>query len=290
MTPAERAALIQAATLQALAELDNVDAGALAEVERLYRLAYARISERVAQYSSGGYFDANFTKPLLAYISDLLRDIVTTRDAQLKQTLTHAASVATTPAALLGNAAASETIASSVTAIYKFQHPVDKLYLSERLWRIDRGAQRAINSAVRQAVATGRNPLQAAREFLTKGEGIPPDILDKIKALQTDSLQAAIEQQLLTGKGNALYNIQRVFRTETTRAHAIAYIASNNGTKGLIGYKFRLSPRHKREDICDKLAAANDYGLGKGVYPASEILKIYPAHPNTTSFIVAVYD
>lgn len=38
--------------------------------------------------------------------------------------------------------------------------------------------------------------------------------------------------------------------------------------RGLIGYKFRLSPLHKKTDICDTLAGQNKYGLGAGVYPA----------------------
>lgn len=40
---------------------------------------------------------------------------------------------------------------------------------------------------------------------------------------------------------------------------------------------------------CDLLAAQNIHGLGPGVYPTRELTP-WPAHPNTLSFLVAVFE
>jgi hypothetical protein len=37
-------------------------------------------------------------------------------------------------------------------------------------------------------------------------------------------------------------------------------------------------------------AKANLYGLGKGVYPKKVIQRLYPAHPQTKSYVTAVWD
>jgi hypothetical protein len=51
--------------------------------------------------------------------------------------------------------------------------------------------------------------------------------------------------------------------------------------------KFNLSPNHPRTDICDVHANANLYGLGPGVYPVGSAP--WPAHPNTMSYLTAVF-
>ena len=48
-----------------------------------------------------------------------------------------------------------------------------------------------------------------------------------------------------------------------------------------------LSPNHPRVDICDMHASVNRFGLGRGVYPKGK--NPWPAHPNTLSYVEAVF-
>jgi hypothetical protein len=80
----------------------------------------------------------------------------------------------------------------------------------------------------------------------------------------------------------------QVTRTELNRAHGEAYMAGAEQAPGVVGFRFLLSPRHPKPDICDLLARQNLHGLGKGVYPTREATP-WPAHPNTLSFVVAVF-
>jgi hypothetical protein len=288
MTDAERLVLIQKGTAAAYQQLEQLDASALGELERLYRAVVANVSQALAQYGSDGYFAQQHLKPFLALLEQFLADTAVARANLLDQGLAAAAQAGAVPAVLMGATGVDAAIAASVAAVYKLEL-ADGLQLSDRLWRIDQRVTAAIGQSLRQALAEGSHPLAAARALLRSGRGITPDLLKMISGLKVDNLQKMVGDKLLTGKGNALYNVQRVFQTEFKRAHAISYVKSNEGASGLIGYKFRLSPLHKRTDICDTLAAANSYGLGAGIYPADKILNVYPAHPNTRSRIVAVF-
>ena len=77
--------------------------------------------------------------------------------------------------------------------------------------------------------------------------------------------------------------------TEINRANGEAYLAGAAGTPGVVGFRFLLSPRHPKPDICDLLATQNLYGLGAGVYPTRELLP-WPPHPGALAFVVSVFD
>lgn len=291
MTNAERAQLIAQATEQAYQDLYRLDAELLAELEQLYQGVLDKLKVRLHEYSVDGYFSVNYYPAYVKALERLLAQLSSARRSLLDEALLAAATLGAEPAVLtgLGAVLAKEAISSSVQAAWQHQ-AADGLQLSDRLWRLDRLAKEALSTPIRQALANGENPLKAARAFLQKSEGIPAEILEQLQALNAGNLQQAIQEQFLTGKGSALYNAQRVFQTEMTRAHGLAYVGSTQQTQGLVGYRFRLSPLHRRVDVCDSLATANSYGLGAGVYPADKIMGIYPAHPNTRSYIVAVYD
>jgi hypothetical protein len=91
----------------------------------------------------------------------------------------------------------------------------------------------------------------------------------------------------MTGQGSALSHARRIFRTELNRAHGTAYQNSIEHTPGVVGTCFLLSPAPPKPDICDLHAAANLHGLGAGVYPPGQ--NPWPAHPNTLSYVVAVF-
>lgn len=291
MTNAERAQLIAQATEQAYQDLYRLDAEQLAELERLYQSVLHKIEAKLPEFSSEGYFNAAYYQSYLKQLKILLDTLRAEQKTLLAASLTEAATVGAAPALLAGVSATlvKVAISSSTQAAWQFQ-AADGLQLSDRLWRLDRLAKEALSAPIRQALANGENPLKAARAFLEKGEGLPADLLEKLQALNTGNLQQAIREQFLTGKGSALYNAQRLFQTEMTRAHGLALVGSTQHTTGLVGYRFKLSPLHRVVDICDKHVMADLYGLGGGVYPTDKIMGIYPAHPNTRSYIVPVYD
>src|SRR3989304_8893376 len=115
----------------------------------------------------------------------------------------------------------------------------------------------------------------------------PADIQAKRGAAAANGISKAAGQALMTGEGNAYTQALRVFRTEINRAHNTAYETAAFEDDQVVGTRFLLSPNHPRPDICDMHANGNLHGLGKGVYPQGKTP--YPAHPNTLSFIVAVF-
>lgn len=271
LTDKEREALIKAATEQAQKNLTRLDAKVLGELETLYQGVMERLSTRLTQYSPDGYFAQQHLKPFLSDLGKLLKQMAGARRSLLDVAIDEAARVGVEPAVTANATGVNIAVAHSVKAVWELQL-ADGLQLSERLWRLDRGAKEAIGQALRAAVARGQNPNEAARDFL-----------------RAEALRAKVGEELLTGQGSALYNAQRLFQTETKRAHALSYVESNRNARGLIGYRYMLSPLHRRVDICDRHANADLHGLGRGVYPADKIRSIFPAHPNTRSYIVAVF-
>jgi hypothetical protein len=74
---------------------------------------------------------------------------------------------------------------------------------------------------------------------------------------------------------------------EINRAHGTAYLKGAEAHPDCVGTRFLLSPSHPEHDECDLHASANLYGLGPGVYPPGKTP--WPAHPNTLSYVVAVF-
>ena len=111
-------------------------------------------------------------------------------------------------------------------------------------------------------------------------------VMARLGAAKVDALVRNAD--LLTGDGGEVWKADRVFRTEINRAHGTAYMAGAEKTPGFVGFRFLLSPRHPKADICDLLASQNLYGLGAGVYPSAKACP-WPAHPNTLSFVEMVF-
>lgn len=164
----------------------------------------------------------------------------------------------------------------------------DGLQLSDRLWAIDNGARESVTRAIQSSIIQGHSASQAAQEFLARGEAVPKSIAQKASGATPGQIHKTIRSELLTGEGSAYSNALRVFRTEINRAHGEAYQATAFEHPDVIGTRFLLSPRHPRVDICDMHAKVNRYGLGPGVYPKGK--NPWPAHPNTLSFVEAVFD
>lgn len=75
------------------------------------------------------------------------------------------------------------------------------------------------------------------------------------------------------------YIADRIARTELAAAYGDAFFAKNENDPDVIAYRWMLSDRHPKFDICDFNANADLYGLGKGIYPKDKFPH-YPAHPH----------
>ena len=111
------------------------------------------------------------------------------------------------------------------------------------------------------------------------------DLLDKAqlgsrKAL-SKSVQVALEEK-------SRYLAERIARTEIARAYGLGFQDKVANDSDVVAIRWRLGRNHPEPDICDELASANRYGLGKGVYP-KDSLPSYPAHPHCTCMLEEVY-
>ncbi|MBP2629878.1 MAG: hypothetical protein H6Q70_506 [Firmicutes bacterium] len=92
--------------------------------------------------------------------------------------------------------------------------------------------------------------------------------------------QAALDKAVNVAiQEKSRYIADRIARTELAAAYGDAFFAKNENDPDVIAYRWMLSDRHPKFDICDFNANANLYGLGKGIYPKDKFPH-YPAHPH----------
>lgn len=298
-TAATRAA-IRRASQQARNAMRDLDEQTARELLALYEDAAEQVRAAIrARAGSQDMVPLAGLRELLHQIEDLLDALGQRRDALLLQSLDDAAGLGVRPYTLQGVGAtgmAGQAVLDSVEAARVGEEAVafvrsftaaDGLRLSDRLWRLDRGAKEGLTRAIGQAVVAGWDASRAAQDFMLNGKALPLDVAGRIKGARADALGGASDL-LASGDNSDLYKAQRVMRTEINRAHGTAYMRAGEKTPGFAGWRFLLSPRHPRPDICDLLAAQNLYGLGPGVYPSADTCP-WPAHPNTLSFVQIVF-
>lgn len=322
MTPTQAA--IKRATDLAQQETTALDGRAMDELERLYQSAAEDVRNIIIQGAGqNGDVSQAELNALLAKIDARLKELSDRRDAMLKSFIDEAASLAAWAGTAVAISAMTylfigrvprkpdgkadmafevtgmaieygldpkegETVSDKAAEyVWDFLGP-DKLRLSDRIWRLDRMASDVLADAIRNAIVQGGSASATALDFLKRGEPIPADIAARM-GMQNGVRIGSQALDLLTGEGGTpLYNAMRVFRTEINRAHIEAYRKGIQQVPGAVGTRFMLSPLHPQHDICDLHATANLYGLGRGVYPFGK--SPLPAHPNTLSYEVVVFD
>lgn len=243
-------------------------------------------------------------RELLAQIEAVVDGLSAARDLLVMRAIDQAAELGVRPYTLQGMAAVgalesaggAQAVLESTAAMRIHKAAVrfvreftlaDGLTLSDRLWRVDLGAKQALSRAIGQAVVMGQSAARAAQDFILAGDKVPGDLMARMVAGRAGALAQAAGT--LTDRDNGVFHqVERVFRTEINRAHGEAYMAAGEGTPGFAGWRFLLSPAHPKPDVCDLLAAQNLHGLGAGVYPDRQACP-WPAHPNTLSFVVMVF-
>jgi len=89
----------------------------------------------------------------------------------------------------------------------------------------------------------------------------------------------AVERWVLE---RATHHARMTARHETAQAYRASYETSLAEVDGVMGYRWELSPRHPKLDVCDVYANQDLFGLGPGGYPADQV----PATPHPSCLCV----
>lgn len=162
--------------------------------------------------------------------------------------------------------------------------------------RLAKAAKKAVTSGHldKAAVAEYERELRKARRLLDKMDaggttealkaGYKKLLLDTTK-LTDKRLQNAIH---VACEERARYYAERIVRTESARAWFEGFIARHGNDPDVVGYRWMLSSRHPKTDVCDMHAHVDFYGMGPGVYPKYSVPAL-PAHPHCLCSLLPVY-
>lgn len=296
----KQSAAILRASRQAQFAMKELDRRGVEDLLVLYGRAADEVRGRIqSAMNADQEVPAHQLRELLAQIETIVDGLRFTRDALMEGAINQAAGLGVRPYTLQGVGAVggSDAVLETTAAIRVHEAAVrfvreftlaDGLTLSDRLWRLDRGARETLTRAIGQAVVTGQSAARAAQDFMLRGESVPGDLAARIAAGRGRRL-LDLADTLTDRESGVFAQVERVFRTEINRAHGEAYMSAGEGTAGFVGWRFLLSPAHPAPDICDLLAAQNLHGLGQGVYPDRARCP-WPAHPNTLSFVLIVFE
>ena len=294
----QTAAAIRRASQAARNGMEQLDARTVAELTRIYTEAADQVRAAILS-ANGSRVSLDQLRGLQGRIEQVLTALASANAALIDQALMEAAELGVRPFTgpglaatgravepVLGTLRALDVVDKAVAFTQQFRE-ADGLVLSDRLWRVDRGARDAVMGAVEQAVVRGWSADKAAAQFVMDGQAVPVATQQaQAGAAVAEVLRAA--DYLDNADSGGLAATLRVMRTEINRAHGEAYMAGGAEAPGVVGFRFLLSPRHPRVDVCDLFARQNLFGLGPGVYPDRKSCP-WPAHPNTLSFVVAVF-
>lgn len=110
--------------------------------------------------------------PYSSRLRERLRALSDTRNTLINVSLERAAELGTEPFSAEIKSAAAMRVSDEAMRFVRNFVAEDGLQLSDRLWRLDRGARDKVVNAIEQAVILGQGAAQAAREFLARGESV----------------------------------------------------------------------------------------------------------------------
>lgn len=177
--------------------------------------------------------------------------------------------------------------------------------LSFRLWKARQDDRLAIDSILRQGLATGRDPIAVARDLedylLPAGRPVRDPKTGRIikwKRDETGKLLRDARGRLIpvqakgvitrtprSGKGS--YSARRLARTEVSRAFNEGVRQAAAVNPFVSGVRWVLSGSHRDADQCDEHARNHSVGMGPGEYRVDEAPTM-PAHAHCLCFWVPV--
>lgn len=147
------------------------------------------------------------------------------------------------------------------------------MYLDPRLWRPGTPPV-VVLDAVRSALRAGHDSNRAATHFLADKKG---SRYLREDAEMTDPERRSTDEQ-----------VADFMQGQINRANGLAHMLGAESARGVVGFRYVLSPRHLRPDICCLFASQNLHGLGPGGYPSPELVP-WPAYETDLSFVVAIF-
>lgn len=179
---------------------------------------------------------------------------------------------------------------------YNAGRVLDKAKLPEYLTELEKQARRYLGAGDPEAFGEYQRTLRAAQRNIERlsGSGAPnkalkaaySQILETTEKYSDKAMDRAIKTAV---EEKSRYYAERIARTEISRAWGDGFLARYKNDPLVIAFRWVLSSRHPRFDICDLHANANFYGLGKGVYPKNAF-PTRPAHPHCHCGIAPVYE
>ncbi len=135
--------------------------------------------------------------------------------------------------------------------------------------RESKEVQKALKSAQRAI-----KKLRPDRELRRKYRGVVSLVEkgDYDKLALKEAMQKAIREK-------AIYNNERIARSELTRAYNDAFFRRCQDDKSITLVKHQLSSAHHIQDECTVLAEVDSFGMGAGVYPVDKCHNL-PIHSN----------
>lgn len=111
-------------------------------------------------------------------------------------------------------------------------------------------------------------------------------VIDAAEILSEKALDNAVHVAV---EEKSRYLAERIARTEISAAWGEAFFSKYQDNHDVIAYRWRLSSRHSKIDICDFYAYADLYGLGPGIYPKDKLPR-HPAHPHCMCLLEPVFE
>lgn len=280
-------AIIKRAQALALKEYFALDLSALAELQSYYESSLEEVISILLFYADSiGTIRLQQLSALRTDIERALNNLASLQTELLNRSLLASANIGVKPFLSHSAAASALDIAQRTTRFVKQFTGEDGLQLSDRLWIINDNNKNKVLRAINSAVIQGHSASEAAASLVANNELPTKEIKNKVNNASAEKIGNVLKAQ---GKDEdaAYWQARRLFRTEINRAHGMAYQNSLEEDEDIIGTRFMLSPNHPRVDICDMHASVNRFGLGRGVYPKGK--NPWPAHPNTLSYVEAVF-
>lgn len=257
-----QAAAIKRATQQARNAMYDLDKRGMAELLSIYEQAVAEIKGKLAAaVDAANLVPVYQLQDLLRQVELIVDGLASRRNDLVIAAIDEAATLGVRPFtaqgvlavggsdAVLTSAAAAAVHGRAVQFVMEFVYP-DELTLSDRLWRLDRGAKEALTRQIGLAVVQGQSATTAAQRFIMDGQPVPADVEQRLKNARLPQLLKGVDLLANPNGGDGYWQAERVMRTEINRAHGEAFMAAGEETPGFGGWRYLLSPLHPQPDIC----------------------------------------
>jgi hypothetical protein len=278
---------IRQASSEARADMHRLDSRTLRELSLLYEDTRLQLGDDILVYvDAQGNLTVQVLQALLAKVDATLAELHRGYQELLLTGLTSAAEIGVDLWYLAGLKIASKPLVEdAVQRVQSFT--ADGLRLTDRLVRLEQQTRWLIADTLMQQIMAGNKAGQTVQALLKQGKQAPPDLAAQALLQRAEAVACCLGTVLLTGQDSPYRHALRLLRTELNRAHVEAYRAAMATYPRVVAERLIVSPNDCHRQLSDIHTQVDLYGLGVGVYPVGKAP--WPQHPNTLSFIEAVF-